>query len=85
MTKQSELFSDLVAVVFEYVAALKQQVADAVASDKAKDEVITQKNEEAVEARQMYEDYMSIDISEDEALLQAMDTFRGELEATKQA
>lgn len=85
MASQNQSFVELVASVFEYVAILKQQLADAVASDKAKDEVIAAKNVEAVEAREVYEDYVSIDNTEDEALAAAIEKFYSDLEIAKQS
>lgn len=85
MAPQNEQAAQILTMLFEYIALLKQDNARISSESASKDEVITQKQNEADEFKLMYETYLNNDNSEDGALAALIDKAKADLEALKAA
>jgi uncharacterized small protein (DUF1192 family) len=72
-------------LLFEYIAYLKQEIAKLSAESVAKDEVIVQKETEAMELKTMYETYINADDNDDSALEQIIAKAEADLAVLKGA
>ncbi|BDA70232.1 hypothetical protein CAL7716_043980 [Calothrix sp. PCC 7716] len=83
MAIQNEKAQEFINLAFEYIVYLKNELATVVASDKAKDEIIVQKDNEALQVRQLFDEYVANDMNEDNALVSLFDIAKQDLEAKK--
>ncbi|RUT07266.1 hypothetical protein DSM106972_025270 [Dulcicalothrix desertica PCC 7102] len=83
MAIQNEKAQEFINLAFEYIVYLKNELSTVAASDKAKDEVIIQKDNEALQMRQLFDEYVANDMNEDNALVSLFDIAKQELEAKK--
>lgn len=83
MVAQNQKAQEFINLAFEYIVYLKNELATVAASDKAKDDIITQKDNEALQVRQLFDEYVANDMSEDEALISMFDIAKLELDAKK--
>lgn len=79
MATQNDKTKELLLRIFEYVVYLKAENARLAASDKSKDEIIEQKENEALAIKQQFDEYVANDMDEDESLIAMLDNADVEL------